>query len=141
MNVCFPYSFASLKLKDPVPYILCYKMWWHFRALYMVLAQVLEFQKGTLQNLFWKNFGCSGCSGDSIVCLNKTVCAVTNSKCKGNGGSIDCNVGIQLAFSGTDKHDNVLNSWYEVSNLRQYSLFALYSDIRDTISSPFKNLF
>ncbi|KAI5661032.1 hypothetical protein M9H77_20355 [Catharanthus roseus] len=102
---------------------------------------VLEFQKGTLQNLFWKNFGCSGCSGDSIVCLNKTVCAVTNSKCKGNGGSIDCNVGIQLAFSGTDKHDNVLNSWYEVSNLRQYSLFALYSDIRDTISSPFKNLF
>lgn len=102
---------------------------------------VLEFQKGTLQNLYWKKFGCNGCSGDSFVCLNNTDCAIPNSKCRNNGGSIDCNMGIQLAFSGTDKNDNVFNSWYEVSNLRQYSLFALYSDIRDSLSSPFKNLF
>ncbi|KAL3538917.1 hypothetical protein ACH5RR_002283 [Cinchona calisaya] len=102
---------------------------------------VLEFQKGTLQNLFWKKYGCDACSGDSFVCINNTDCAIPNSKCKGNGGSIDCNIGIQLAFSGTDKNDNVLNSWYEVSNLRQYSLFALYSGLRDSLTSPFKNLF
>ncbi|KAL3515237.1 hypothetical protein ACH5RR_022139 [Cinchona calisaya] len=102
---------------------------------------VLEFQKGTLQNLLWKKYGCDACSGDSFVCLNNTDCAIKNSKCKGNGGSLDCNVGIQLAFSGTDKNDNVMNSWYEVSNLRQYSLYALYSDLRDSLTSPFRNLF
>lgn len=102
---------------------------------------VLEFQKGTLQNLFWKKYGCEACSGDSFVCLNNTDCAVPKSQCKGNGGSIDCSIGIQLAFSGTDKNENVLNSWYEVSNLRQYSLYALYSGLRDSLTSPFKNLF
>lgn len=103
--------------------------------------QVLEFQKGTLQNLFWKKFGCGSCTGDLFVCLNNTDCAIPNSKCKNNGGTIGCDIGIQLAFSGTDKNDAVLNSWYEVANLRQYSLYALYSGIRDSITSPFTNLF
>ncbi|XP_016447551.2 uncharacterized protein LOC107772566 [Nicotiana tabacum] len=102
---------------------------------------VLEFQKGTLQNLFWKKFGCGSCTGGSFVCLNKTDCAVPNNKCSGNGGSVDCNVGIQLAFSGTDKNDDVLNSWYEVKNLRQYSLYGLFQDVSDSLTSPFKNLF
>ncbi|KAL6522618.1 hypothetical protein OROMI_031576 [Orobanche minor] len=102
---------------------------------------VLEFQKGTLQNLFWKKFGCGSCNGSSFVCLNNTDCAVPNSKCKINGGSIDCDLGIQLAFSGTDKNENVLNSWYEVANLRQYSLYALYSNVKDSLTSPFGNLF
>ncbi|XP_049400925.1 uncharacterized protein LOC125864874 [Solanum stenotomum] len=102
---------------------------------------VLEFQKGTLQNLFWKKFGCDSCKGDSFVCLNKTDCAVPNNKCNGNGGSIDCNVSIQLAFSGTDKNENVLNSWYEVKNLRQYSLYGLFQGVSDSLTSPFKNLF
>ncbi|PIN08679.1 hypothetical protein CDL12_18744 [Handroanthus impetiginosus] len=102
---------------------------------------VLEFQKGRLQNLFWKKFGCGSCTGDSFVCINNTDCAIPNSRCRGNGGSIDCNLGIQLAFSGTDKNDNVLNSWYEVANLRQYSLYALYSNLRDSLTSPFQNMF
>ncbi|XP_055809133.1 uncharacterized protein LOC129877635 isoform X1 [Solanum dulcamara] len=102
---------------------------------------VLEFQKGTLQNLFWKKFGCDSCKGDSFVCLNKTDCAVPNNKCNGNGGSIDCNVSIQLAFSGTDKNEDVLNSWYEVKNLRQYSLYGLFQDVSDSLASPLKNLF
>ncbi|XP_073158261.1 uncharacterized protein [Henckelia pumila] len=102
---------------------------------------VLEFQKGTLQNLFWKKFGCGSCTGDLLVCLNNTDCAIPNSKCKNNGGTIGCDIGIQLAFSGTDKNDEVLNSWYEVANLRQYSLYGLYSDLRDSITSQFTNLF
>ncbi|XP_057494677.1 uncharacterized protein LOC130779846 [Actinidia eriantha] len=102
---------------------------------------VLEFQKGTLQNLYWKKFGCASCSGKDVVCLNKQDCAIPTSQCKGNGGPVDCNIGIQVAFSGTDKNDNVLNSWYEVANLRQYSLFALYSNLRDTLTGPFSNLF
>lgn len=102
--------------------------------------QVLEFQKGTLQNLFWKKFGCGSCPGD-FVCLNNTDCAIPNSKCKGNGGSIACDMGVQLAFSGTDKYDQVFNSWYEVANLRQYSLFGLYSNLRDTLTSSFDGLF
>ncbi|XP_057787502.1 uncharacterized protein LOC131004762 [Salvia miltiorrhiza] len=90
-------------------------------------TMVLEFQKGTLQNLYWKKFGCDSCTGSSFVCLNNTDCTIKNSNCRSNGGSTDCDVGIQLAFSGTDKNDNVLNSWYEVAKLRQYSLSGLYS--------------
>ncbi|XP_050234477.1 uncharacterized protein LOC126682764 [Mercurialis annua] len=93
---------------------------------------VLEFQKGILQNLFWKSFGCGSCSGD-FVCLNGKDCAIQNSKCRNLGGPIDCNLGIQLAFSGTDKNLESLNTWYEVSNLRQYSLYGLYSDIQNSI--------
>ncbi|KAJ4716388.1 CSL zinc finger domain-containing protein [Melia azedarach] len=93
---------------------------------------VLEFQEGTLQNLFWMSFGCDTCSGDSSVCVNNTVCAVPNTKCKQFGGNTDCNLSIQLTFSGTDKNREVLNSWYEVKNLRKYSLFNLYSNAVDS---------
>lgn len=93
--------------------------------------QVLEFSGGTLQNLFWKSFGCDACSGGS-VCLNKEDCAVPNSKCQDNGGTA-CNIGIQLTFSGTDKNLDALNSWYEVKKLRQYSLYGLFSNLRDSI--------
>lgn len=95
--------------------------------------QVLEFQRGTLQNLYWKNFGCDACSGHSI-CLSNQSCAVPTSKCSSSGGPTDCSLSIQLAFSGTDKNLNALNSWYEVENLRQYSLYGLFSDIRDSIT-------
>ncbi|XP_028102052.1 uncharacterized protein LOC114301293 [Camellia sinensis] len=102
---------------------------------------VLEFQKGTLQNLYWKKFGCATCTGKSVVCLNHTDCAIPTSNCKGSGSAVDCNLGIQLAFSGTDKNEEVLNSWYEVANLRQYSLVALYSNLRETLTVPFSNPF
>ncbi|PQM35981.1 uncharacterized protein Pyn_38926 [Prunus yedoensis var. nudiflora] len=41
---------------------------------------VLEFQRGTLQNLYWKKFGCKACSGDYSVCLNNEDCAVPKLK-------------------------------------------------------------
>ncbi|XP_010907712.1 uncharacterized protein [Elaeis guineensis] len=105
---------------------------------------VLEFQKGTLQNLYWKRDGCASCSGKSnFVCLNKQECAIKTSNCKSanQGGSVDCSIGIQLAFSGTDKHDAVLNSWYEVSNLQQYSLYGLYSNLRNSLTSQYNKIF
>ncbi|KAL5705026.1 hypothetical protein ACHQM5_023377 [Ranunculus cassubicifolius] len=101
---------------------------------------VLEFQKGTLQNLFWKSSGCDSCSG-KFVCLNQTDCAVPLSNCKSQGGDIDCTLSIQLAFSGTDAEYAVLNSWYEVKNLRQYSLYNLFSDFKDSLTNPFSGLF
>ncbi|KAJ7967396.1 CSL zinc finger domain-containing protein [Quillaja saponaria] len=99
----------------------------------------VEFQEGTLQNLCWKNFGCDACSGDSFVCLNNQDCAVPTSKRK-RGGNIECNIGIQLTFSGTHKNLNALNSWYEVENLRQYSLYGLYSDLRDPVGGQYDKL-
>ncbi|MCL7026355.1 hypothetical protein MKW94_014213 [Papaver nudicaule] len=81
--------------------------------------------QGTLQNLFWKRSGCVSCSGKKSFCT----------------GSIDCSLGIQLAFSGTDKNNEVLNSWYEVKNLCQYSLFGLYSNLKDSIINQFDSLF
>ncbi|KAK7264359.1 hypothetical protein RJT34_31966 [Clitoria ternatea] len=94
---------------------------------------VLEFQEGTLQNLFWKSFGCDACPSGS-VCLDKQDCAVANSQCQNSSSGAACNVGIQLTFSGTDKNLDVLNSWYEVKNLRQYSLYGLYSNVRESIT-------
>ncbi|KAK9280480.1 hypothetical protein L1049_014172 [Liquidambar formosana] len=103
---------------------------------------VLEFQKGRLQNLYWKRDGCAACSGNSsFVCLNNQDCGIKTSSCKGRGGSVDCSLGIQLAFSGTDKHYGVLNSWYEVENLRQYSLYGVYSNLRDSLTSQYNKFF
>ncbi|OMO68627.1 hypothetical protein COLO4_29531 [Corchorus olitorius] len=103
---------------------------------------VLEFKKGRLQNLYWKRDGCAKCSGQSsFVCLNKQDCAIRTNSCKNHGGSVDCSLGIQLAFSGTDKHLSALNSWYEVENLRQYSLYGLYSNLRDSLSSQYSKIF
>ncbi|KAJ3674547.1 hypothetical protein LUZ60_005163 [Juncus effusus] len=104
---------------------------------------VLEFKKGTLQNLYWKNSdGCSKCTGKTnFVCLNKKTCAFRTNICKNQGGTVDCSIGIQLAFSGTDKHETVLNSWYEVSNMQQYSLFGLYGNLKDGLTNQYKNLF
>lgn len=108
----------------------------------MTWLKVLEFQKGRLQNLYWKRDGCASCSGKSnFVCLNKQDCAIRTSSCKNRGGSVDCSIGIQLAFSGTDRHLSVLNSWYEVANLRQYSLYGLYSNLKDSLTSQYNSLF
>ncbi|CAN6465140.1 unnamed protein product [Victoria cruziana] len=103
---------------------------------------VLEFQKGRLQNLYWKRDGCTSCSGKSnFVCLNKADCAIRQSKCKIQGGPVDCSLGIQLTFSGTDKHYAALNSWYEVKNLKQYSLYGLYSNLKNSLTSQYNNIF
>ncbi|PSS01630.1 ALK tyrosine kinase receptor scd-2 like [Actinidia chinensis var. chinensis] len=103
---------------------------------------VLEFKKGRLQNLYWKRDGCASCSGNSnFVCLNNQDCAIKTNSCKNRGGSVDCSLGIQLAFSGTDKHESVFNSWYEVKNLRQYSLYGLYSNLRDSLTSQYSKFF
>ncbi|CAH2054001.1 unnamed protein product [Thlaspi arvense] len=103
---------------------------------------VLEFQKGRLENLFWKKDGCSKCAGDAkFVCLKNEQCAIKTQSCKNQGGQVDCSLGIQLAFSGTDKHYTAMNSWYEVANLKQYSLYGLYSNLKDSLSSQFKNIF
>lgn len=104
--------------------------------------QVLEFKRGRLQNLYWKRDGCSKCSSNSkAVCLNNQDCALQTSTCKSHGGTVDCSIGIQLAFSGTDRHLAVLNSWYEVKNLRQYSLYGLYSNLRDSLTSQYDKFF
>ncbi|XP_059281462.1 uncharacterized protein LOC132035192 [Lycium ferocissimum] len=103
---------------------------------------VLEFKKGRLENLYWKRDGCASCSGKSnFVCLNHQDCAIRTNKCKNRGGSVDCSLGIQLTFSGTDKHEKVFNSWYEVKNLRQYSLYGLYSNLRSSLTSQYNNFF
>ncbi|CAM8904330.1 unnamed protein product [Rhodiola kirilowii] len=101
---------------------------------------VLEFHKGILQNLYWKKFGCESCSGSSKVCIDNQDCGVPTSKCRGSGGDVDCDINIQLTFSGTDKYQTVLNSWYEVKNLRRYSLYGLFSSIKDSITDQYNNL-
>lgn len=100
---------------------------------------VLDFKKGRLQNLYWKTDGCNSCKG-SFVCYQGS-CAIKLSDCKSKGGSVDCSLGIQLAFSGTDKHDSVFNSWYEISKLKQYSLYGLYSNLRSSLTNQYNKFF
>ncbi|KAL6636793.1 hypothetical protein ACP70R_024365 [Stipagrostis hirtigluma subsp. patula] len=79
--------------------------------------------------------GCSSCSGQlGFACVEES-CAVKTTSCRGKGGQVECSPGIQLPFSGTDRHDAVLNSWYEVSKLRQYSLFGIFSNLKDSLTS------
>lgn len=113
-------------------------------STYIVTSFTLvhEFEKGRLQNLYWKRDGCASCSGKSnFVCLNSQDCAIRTNECKNRGGSVDCSIGIQVAFSGTDKHETVFNSWYEIKNLRQYSLYGLYSGLRDSLGSQYNKFF
>ncbi|XP_049400580.1 uncharacterized protein LOC125864600 [Solanum stenotomum] len=103
---------------------------------------VHEFKKGRLENLYWKRDGCSSCSGNSnFVCLNGQDCAIRTNNCKNRGGNVDCSLGIQLTFSGTDKHASVFNSWFEVKNLRQYSLYGLYSNLRGSLTDQYNKFF
>ncbi|KAL2622280.1 hypothetical protein R1flu_002485 [Riccia fluitans] len=106
------------------------------------LNLVLNFDKGRLVNLLWKNDKCKSCQhgNSTFVCLVGGQCAVKASQCKDAGGKIDCSLSIQAAFSGTDKYQSVLNSWYQMDNLQQYSLYNLYSNLRSTLRSQF-NLF
>ncbi|GLT60894.1 hypothetical protein SLA2020_336360 [Shorea laevis] len=100
----------------------------------------------------FRRVGCRICIGkemdvlhaqanSNFVCLNKQDCAIKTSSCKGRGGTVDCSLGIQLAFSGTDKHLTALNSWYEVENLRQYSLYGLYSNLKNSLTSSYNSFF
>ncbi|KAJ8436185.1 hypothetical protein Cgig2_021856 [Carnegiea gigantea] len=127
-------SFTLVWMPSYLVYCHCLSL---LQAKYSSLwKQVLEFQRGRLNNLYWKRDGCASCKGKSnFVCINNLECAIKISNCKGRGGSVDCSLGIQLAFSGTDKHYAVFNSWYEVENLRQYSLYGLYSNLRDSLTS------
>ncbi|GAB2235581.1 hypothetical protein Drorol1_Dr00026010 [Drosera rotundifolia] len=102
----------------------------------------LEFNQGRLNNLYWKRDGCAACGGNSsFVCLNNQDCAIRTNSCKNRGGLVDCSLGIQVAFSGTDKHYSVLNSWYEVANLRQYSLYGLYANLKNSLTSQYSSFF
>jgi len=102
---------------------------------------ILDFKKGRLQNLFWKKDGCNSCQGKSSFVCYQQACAIKLSDCKSMGGSVDCSLGIQLAFSGTDKHDSVLNSWYEINKLRQYSLYGLYSNLKNSLTNQYSKIF
>ncbi|PRQ33316.1 hypothetical protein RchiOBHm_Chr5g0056261 [Rosa chinensis] len=103
---------------------------------------VTSFTLGRLQHLHWKRDGCVKCSGSSsFVCLHNRDCAIKTNSCKTHGGTVDCSLRIQLAFSGTDKHLSVLNSWYEAQNLGQYSLYGLYSNMKDSLTSQYNKFF
>lgn len=103
---------------------------------------VLDFKHGRLQNLYWKRDGCKSCQGNSnFVCLSNQDCAIKMNSCKSRGGNVDCSLGIQVAFSGTDKYYQVLNSWYEVEKLRQYSLYGLFTNLRNSLTSQYNSFF
>ncbi|CAM6111392.1 unnamed protein product [Calypogeia fissa] len=105
------------------------------------LSMVLNFDKGRLVNVLWKNDNCASCQGKNttFVCLNGEQCAVKSSLC--NTGDpktkVDCSLTIQLTFSGTDKYQDPLNSWYQLQSMQQYSLLALYGNLKKQLENQF----
>ncbi|PRQ24325.1 hypothetical protein RchiOBHm_Chr6g0271161 [Rosa chinensis] len=109
-------------------------------STYTVTSFTLVSEQGNC-NWIWSlnslmSDGCVKCSGSSrFICLHNRDCAIKTNSYKTHGGTVDCSLRIQLAFSGTDKHLSVLNSWYEAQNLGQYSLYGLYSNLKDSLTS------
>lgn len=101
------------------------------------LSLVLNFDQGRLRNIQWKNDGCKSCHGNSSFVCVRGECAIPSTNCKEAGGRVDCSLSIQLTWSGTDQRQQVLNSWYQMSNLNQYSLYGLYSNLKSTLSNRY----
>lgn len=101
------------------------------------LSLVLNFDQGRLRNILWKNDGCKSCKGNSSFVCVRGECAIRSTNCKEAGGRVDCSLSIQLAWSGADQRQQVLNSWYQMSNLNQYSLYSLYSNLKSTLTSQY----
>lgn len=105
------------------------------------LSLVLDFDTGRLKTPLWKSDGCKACQGNSsFVCVHGE-CAIPSKYCKGSGGTEDCSLSIQLTWSGTDQRYQVLNSWYQINNLGQYSLYNLYSNLMSSLSNQYNSYF
>lgn len=106
---------------------------------FFFICQLYRFfssKKVDLLTYIGRNLGVNHALRDLGFAFDNQECATPISKCDTNGGSIDCNIRIRLAFSGTDKMLEVLNTWYEVRNLRRYSLVGLYQDINEMSIDP-----
>lgn len=104
------------------------------------LSLVMNFDEGRLLNLLWKNDKCASCKGKNtrFVCLNGEQCAIKSSLCNGDPRiRVDCSLTVQLTFSGTDKYQEMLKSWYQLDSIQQYSLFALYSNLKRTLTTQY----
>ncbi|KAH8969770.1 hypothetical protein BDL97_02G051400 [Sphagnum fallax] len=105
------------------------------------LSLVLDFDTGRIKTPLWKSDGCKACQGNSsFVCVHGE-CAIPSKYCKGSGGMEDCSLSIQLTWSGTDQRYQVLNSWYQINNLGQYSLYSLYSNLMSSLSNQYNSYF
>lgn len=102
--------------------------------------QVLNFEQGRLQGILWKNDNCKSCQGNSTFVCVRGECAIPSANCREAGGREDCSLSIQLTWSGTDRRQQVLNSWYQISNLNQYSLYGLYSNLKSTLSNQYNSI-
>jgi hypothetical protein len=105
------------------------------------LSMVLEFDTGRLKTPIWKSDGCQACQGVSpFVCVNGE-CAIRSQDCKRSGGVQDCSLSIQLTWAGTDRRYRVFNSWYQINSLGQYSLYKLYTSLKDSLTKQYNSVF
>ncbi|KAH9554570.1 hypothetical protein CY35_08G070300 [Sphagnum magellanicum] len=105
------------------------------------LSMVLEFDTGRLKTPIWKSDGCQACQGVSpFVCVNGE-CAIRSQDCKRSGGVQDCSLSIQLTWAGTDRRYQVFNSWYQINSLGQYSLYKLYTSLKDSLTKQYNSIF
>ncbi len=114
---------------------------WRNESDKVACVQVLEFDTGRLKTPIWKSDGCQACQGVSpFLCVNGE-CAIRSQDCKRSGGVQDCSLSIQLTWAGTDRRYQVFNSWYQINSLGQYSLYKLYTSLKDSLTKQYNSIF
>ncbi|GAQ81596.1 hypothetical protein KFL_000850120 [Klebsormidium nitens] len=101
---------------------------------------VLDFNRGKLRNILWKNEDCKTC--EKQYCFNNRNCAVPQATCDQSRGTDPnrCRLALQVAFSGTDKNMVPMQSWYQIAQLKQYSITGLYGQAVDNFNAAIGNV-
>ena len=106
------------------------------------LTLILRLEKGRPEYLLWEDEDCFACGGKtSGSCISERSCSVDEEECisQENMQAIDltnaCNFTIPLAFSGTDKNSEVMNTALEIERLSKYAVSKMMSGTFDMGSS------
>ncbi|KAJ7533412.1 hypothetical protein O6H91_13G047500 [Diphasiastrum complanatum] len=105
---------------------------------------ILQFENGNLTHLLWENENCASCGANSPACVQGS-CATAESICQNatssnatdttTDDSSPCRLGINIAFSGTDKNNRLLETWYQVSQVQKFSLSNLFLNAKTALLS------
>ncbi|XP_024536158.1 uncharacterized protein LOC9645484 [Selaginella moellendorffii] len=106
-----------------------------------IYTLVIELKKGVLKNLLWKDDKCASCGGKTSASCFQGACSTSESTCLDPSSTIasvkgadPCRFAINVAFSGTDKNNVVMDSWYQVKSMEQYSITSLFGQAGNALS-------
>lgn len=95
---------------------------------------IVELDNGRIQRIYWDE-GCFTCQQDREACYEE-ICGVPYSDCQ--SGSVDCDIKIYLAWSGTDSNGRyLLSSGKVLSRFSRYSVKAAWDNAARTAEETY----